>query len=61
MLKRGDKVVMHTCIEAGQHEGKIWTCETDEFKMCDHKAVRLEGYSSSFSVEFLAKVNIGDD
>lgn len=58
MLKKGDKVVMHTCIEAEVNEGKVWTCETDEYKMCDHQVVRLEGYSSSFSADFLAKVNV---
>lgn len=32
-LKKGDKVVMHTCLESkGKNLGKVWTCRTDSFK-----------------------------
>ncbi|MCD3217456.1 hypothetical protein G8S55_09385 [Clostridium botulinum C] len=30
LLKKGDKVVMHTCLESEKYNGKIWTCATDE-------------------------------
>jgi hypothetical protein len=62
MLKKGDKVVMHTCIEAKnpKNYGKIWTCRTDEQKVTwtNPNVVWLDGYSGAFSVEFLQKVNI---
>jgi hypothetical protein len=31
MLKKGDKVVMHSCGEADYYKGKIWTCRSDQF------------------------------
>lgn len=62
MLKKGDKVVMHTCMEALNPEnfGKIWTCRTDEkeYSWTSTKVIFLEGFSGCFSVEFLQKVNI---
>ena len=30
-LKKGDKVVMHSCAEADHDFGKIWTCATDSY------------------------------
>jgi len=56
MLKKGDKVIMHTCLEAEKQEGKIWTCETDEYEMCGSRVVMLEDYSGCFSARFLHKV-----
>lgn len=41
MLKKGDKVIMHTCLEAEKHEGKIWVCRTDEYEICGSRVVML--------------------
>ncbi|AYB39696.1 hypothetical protein [Brevibacillus laterosporus] len=61
-LKKGDLVVMHTCIEAQNpnNYGKIWTCKTDAFRSKGHDycSIFLEGFSGSFSTEFLQKVNL---
>ena len=44
-LKNGDKVVMHTCIEAERYEGKVWTCRTDSYvSKCGEEVVFLEGF-----------------
>ncbi|WP_238899341.1 hypothetical protein [Clostridium sp. YIM B02500] len=59
MLKKGDKVVMHTCLEAETHNGRIWTCESDEFKAnSSGNGVFLEGFSGYFYTEYLQKVNV---
>jgi hypothetical protein len=59
-LKKGDRVVMHTCIESEELPGKIWTCKTDQFTrgkgVFAQDSVFLEGYSGSFAPEFLQKV-----
>ncbi|WP_326083752.1 hypothetical protein, partial [Paenibacillus graminis] len=59
-LKKGDHVVMHTCIEAETHKGRIWTCKSDQFTrgtgVYEQDSVFLEGYSGSFAPEFLQKV-----
>lgn len=59
-LKKGDKVVMHTCGEAKTAAGKIWTCKTDQFTrgtgVYEQDSVFLEGYSGSFAPEFLQMV-----
>ncbi|WP_340391985.1 hypothetical protein [Paenibacillus sp. FSL E2-0190] len=59
-LKKGDRVVMHTCIESEEEPGKIWTCKTDQFTRGNgvfaQDSVFLEGYSGSFAPEFLQKV-----
>lgn len=61
-LKKGDKVVMHTCLESQnpKYEGKVWTCRTDEKEVewTSLNVVWLEGYSGAFSTEFLQKVNV---
>lgn len=60
-LKKGDKVVMHTCMEAEAHDGTIWTCTTDEFKhhpKHDYTVIMLDGFSGSFQTEYLQKINI---
>ncbi|OMF50855.1 hypothetical protein [Paenibacillus peoriae] len=63
-LQKGDQVVMHTCMEHDYPDnfGKIWTCRSDEFqhKGHDYGSIFLEGYSGSFSTEFLQKVNVED-
>lgn len=56
LLKKGDKVIMHTCLESeGKNYGKIWTCTTDEFtkgKGCyKQNLIFLEGFSGYFSTE----------
>lgn len=57
MLKKGDKVVMHTCEEAKVYNGKVWTCKSDEFiqgeKPFEQNLVFLEGFSGSFCTEYL--------
>ncbi|MNO22844.1 hypothetical protein D3C76_126300 [compost metagenome] len=59
-LKKGDRVVMHTCIEAETHNGRVWTCKSDQFTrgtgVYEQDSVFLEGYSGSFAPEFLQKV-----
>ncbi|MEK8212524.1 hypothetical protein [Paenibacillus sp. FSL L8-0463] len=63
-LKQGDRVVMHSCIEAEDpnNYGKVWTCRTDQFTrgkgMTAQDSVFLEGYGSSFAPEFLQKVSL---
>lgn len=61
-LKKGDKVVMHTCMEAEnpKNYGKIWTCRTDEKEVnwTTPNVVWLEGFAGAFSVEFLQKVKL---
>ena len=59
-LKKGDKVVMHTCLESkGKNLGKIWTCHTDSFK-CEAgiEVVFLEGFSGFFYTKFLQPVKL---
>ena len=61
MLNKGDKVVMHTCMAASvpKFNGKVWTCETDEFIAENEKpAVLLEGFQGPFATEYLQKVSI---
>lgn len=62
-LKKGDYVVMHTCMEADnpKYAGKIWTCRSDAFrpKGHDYCSIFLEGFSGSFSAEYLQKVDMG--
>jgi hypothetical protein len=60
MLKKGDKVVMHTCIEAERHNGRIWTCKTDEFERNGQRLVFLEGFTGCFSAEYLQPVDLSD-
>lgn len=58
-LKKGDKVVMHGCIEEDYYNGKVWVCITDEQQMKDGDwVVWLEGYSGCFLSKYLAKVDI---
>ncbi|MGG4096182.1 hypothetical protein [Paenibacillus lautus] len=61
-LKKGDAVVMHTCMEASlpKYSGRIWICKTDAFrsKGHDYDSIFLEGFSGSFSAEFLQKVDV---
>lgn len=61
-LKKGDQVVMHTCMEHDHPDnfGRIWVCRSNEFqhKGHDYGSVMLEGFSGSFSTEFLQKVNV---
>ena len=63
-LKKGDKVVMHSCIEAvyPDYYGKIWTCICDEYEtskgVYKQNLIFLEGFSGSFLTEYLQKVNL---
>ena len=57
MLKKGDKVVMHTCGEAEYYYGQIWTCQYDQFNAKNGSpVVFLEGFSGYFLVEYLQYV-----
>lgn len=62
MLKKGDKVVMHTCLEAETYNGKIWTCAADERIKGEgcyiQRVVFLEGLSACFNTEFLQKLDL---
>jgi hypothetical protein len=59
MLRTGDKVVMHTCMEAEEHNGKLWTVRETEFtSMSGHQVVFLEGYSGYFYVKYLQYVDL---
>lgn len=58
-FKDGDKVVMHTCLEATfeKNKDKVWTCQGDSFiARSGVEVVFLEGYRGYFSAEFLRKV-----
>ncbi|WP_088832617.1 hypothetical protein [Paenibacillus tyrfis] len=61
-LKKGDAVVMHTCMEARnpKYAGRVWTCKSDAFrpKGHDYDSIFLEGFSGSFSAEYLVKVSL---
>jgi len=66
LLKKDDKVVMHTCMESeGKNYSRIWSCETDEFIKGDgvykQNLIFLEGFSGYFATEFLQKINIPED
>lgn len=60
MLKKGNKVVMHTCDDAKVYNGKVWTCKSDEFvqgeKPFEQNLVFLEGFSGSFCTQYLQVV-----
>ena len=59
MLKKGDKVVMHTCGEANYYKGRIWTCRCDEYtSSAKQQLVFLEGFSGSFLVKYLQIVDL---
>lgn len=58
VLFKGDKVVMHTCIEARHYEGKIWECECDSWDNYGTELVMLKGFSGGFWTKYLQKVNI---
>lgn len=57
-LKKGDKVVMHTCRDAKLFNGTIWVCAEDEKynKQYDTSLVYLEGLNTPFKVKYLQKV-----
>ncbi|MCM3273681.1 hypothetical protein [Paenibacillus elgii] len=61
-LKKGDFVVMHTCMEANvpKYHGRIWRCRSDAFRSKGHNycSIFLEGFSGSFSAEFLQLVDL---
>lgn len=55
-LKKGDKVIMHTCWEASfpQNKDKVWTCQTDSYlDNAKQDVVFLEGFSGCFSAQYL--------
>lgn len=50
-------VVMHTCMEAKTHRGKVWKCRTDSYKQHGQDLVFLDGFAGSFDCKYLALVN----
>ncbi|MFS0784757.1 hypothetical protein [Bacillus sp. 1P06AnD] len=66
MLKKGDKVVMHTCGEAEHYNGKVWTCQNDEYVdfkgqgIYERNLVFLEGFSGSFLTKYLQLVDLSE-
>jgi hypothetical protein len=66
MLKKGDKVVMHTCGESAfpKYYGKVWTCKTDEYitgegkGLYEQRLVFLEGFSGSFATDYLQYIDL---
>lgn len=55
-FKRGDKVIIHSCLEAvmPKNKGKTFTCKTDSFRAkSGEEVVFLDGFSGYFSTEFL--------
>ncbi|MFK7048746.1 hypothetical protein FLACOL_01088 [Flavobacterium columnare] len=60
-FKKGDKVVMHSCIEANYHlhKGKIWTTQTNSYiDRHQDEVVLLECFSGSFLTKYLQLVNL---
>lgn len=63
-LKKGELVVMHTCIESRnpKYEGKLWRCKTDQFTRGEgvyaQDSVFLEGFTGSFAPEYLQRVDV---
>ena len=58
-FNKGEKVVMHTCGEAGVYKGKVWECQTDSYKdRGGSDVVFLKGFSGCFSSKFLQKVQV---
>lgn len=57
-LKPGDRVVMHTCLEARneKYAGKVWTVASEPWDLCGSEVVLLEGFRGGFATEFLRKV-----
>ncbi|WP_144472753.1 hypothetical protein [Bacillus pumilus] len=56
-LKKGDMVVMHSCMEAELNEGRVWKCKGDEF-YSSLPCVSLENFSGPFFTKFLQKVDV---
>lgn len=59
-LKKGDQVVMHTCMEARspKNQGKIWTVTSEkEWELCGSMVVMLEGFSGAFASQYLQKLD----
>lgn len=60
-LKKGDKVVMHSCFESNIHEykGVLWTCQTDSFlDNSKDEVVFLENFSGYFLTKYLQIVKL---
>ena len=58
-FKKGNTVIMHTCIEADKYNGKIWTCSGDSYiDKAGQECVFLEGFSGCFFCGYLQLVRI---
>ena len=59
ILNVGDKVVMHTCLEAETHKDKVWTVSSNPWILGGHtEVVMLEGHRGCFATEYLRKVDM---
>ncbi|WP_196243730.1 hypothetical protein [Lysinibacillus sphaericus] len=64
MLAKGDKVVMENCMEAKFHEGVVWNVTYEEFTRKGYgqrPVVFLEGFSGSFTTDYLRKVDPSEE
>jgi hypothetical protein len=58
-FKKGDKVVMHTCMESKlvRYKDKEWVCLTDSYlDRGNQDVVFLEGFSGCFASKYLKKI-----
>lgn len=55
-LQIGDKVVMHSCIEAVDREDKLWTVKSHPWTLSGKEVVLLEGFSGGFATKYLTVV-----
>jgi len=59
-LKPGDRVVMHTCLEARseKNKDKIWTVNSEPWDLCGSEVVLLDGFRGGFATEYLKKADV---
>lgn len=60
-LGKGDKVVMHTCLEAElpKYKDKVWTVASEPWNLCGSEVVLLDGFRGGFATEYLKKIREG--
>lgn len=56
-LKKGDKVIMHNCVEAEFYKATQWVCQTNSFNdRGGQDVVFLENFSGYFIAKYLKKI-----
>jgi hypothetical protein len=65
-IKKGDLVKLENCGEAPLYEGQVFKVTSDVWNLGESEVVRLESTTTdkifeAFAVEFLKKVNEGDN